>query len=917
MQPPEQIVPSRRHTCRFDMEEMRMKRRSASGLTSILLAILLAAIWPVSDLTAQDVGNNPPTLEQLLNDLAQKGLPGPLVATLETPPPHPGEQRPSGDASSLEGIAESFGLKLFKQDGIYVIGAAERHEFADLFSSRIQQARPVAEWCSELVQSLTASQFRALGSRTGLPFHGLTQDQQAIMAAIFSSENVLAYVEPGIKPDLSKAIPAESMPFRRCSIAAWLEVTRVKIGVADERQRDGMSVRSSININPPSAEIAGWRLAHHASGQPPDRRTILPIPPVANTLKDSQLDYSLAALRAPVSASGRTNLRDLIAQVAKATGLDLRASPGAEHVPLFVSASNVPAGSLLKAVSLATTGTWRRFGSAYVFTADVAGIGQITARLDELHALRDADRFRVELGVLRLIQDAQPFSALSFPPDSPFVLYPEQISRMLAASNAPASLDRHWIPWGSLGPGQQAFLEARASESQDKTAGEGLGGDPAMRLVQPTVRINLTFHFPDLGPVMPPESLYRLTLLPPDELEELNLLWSNAPVSLKLPLNTSLRGYVCKPSKREGPADLISALDKHGFNTLYVRVFTDGYAAFPSAQFPMLDGLDGDYLRQLVSLAHSKGIKVFAVVDVLRWSDGRKGHWLAKNPELLDYDIFGQTHAQWASTRAVPDMQFAIEEFILGEGLTGDAVTPLSPVVRAKLEALLGELASYSVDGLVLDHTSMSHPSGSVGPCNDYMRGSPGHSGIARQQFFLKYGVDSVDIPARLMGLERVWVPLQPIIAACSQLRPGWEHLYEQGCDSLIDALVNKWTALRKDSPIWVMDMRRIEGPSRDWSKFRGRVEGLLLTSVNFRLEATRATGLKAVPVVQAPERMGTLIFASLLAQGQSQKFEGMFPEVIAAQAWNAERIIIDFTSAGRQKSECLRLITPPQKDAP
>ena len=899
------------------MEEIRMKRRSVSGLTSILLAILLAAICPASEVTAQEAGNNPPTLEQLLNDLAQKGLPGPLVATLETPPPDPGEQRTSGDASSPEGIAEAFGLKLFKQDGIYIIGAAERHEFADLFSDRVQRTRPASEWCSELVQSLTKWQFRALGSRMGLPFRGLNQDQQAIMAAIFSSGNVLAYVQPGIEPDLSKAIPAESMPLRTSSISAWLEVARVRVGVPDERRSDRVNARFSTTVHPPSAEAAGWTLAERSSGRPPDRRTILPVPPVANTLKDSQLDYSLAALRAPVSASGRRNLRDFIARVAQATGLDLRASPGAEHVPLFVSASNVPAGSLLKAVSLATTGTWRRFGNAYVFTADLAGIGQITARLDELQALRQADRFRLDLGALRLIQDVQPFSALRFAHDSPFVVYPEQISRMLAASNAPASPDRHWIPWSSLRPDQRAFLETQAAAQQDKSDDQALGADPATRLVQPTVGINLAFHFPDMGPVRPPEGSHGVTILPPNELELMNLLSSNAPVTLKLPLNTSLRGYVCKPSKREGPADLISALDKHGFNTLYVRVFADGYAAFPSAQFPMLDGLDGDYLRRIVSLAHSKGIKVFAVVDVLRWSDGRRGHWLTKSPELLDYDIFGQTHAQWASTRAVPDIQLAIEEFILGEGLTGDAVTPLSPVVRAKLEVLLGELASFSVDGLVLDHTAIDHPPDNVLPCNDYARGAPGHSGIARQQFFLKYGVDSVDIPARPMGLERVWMPLQPIIAACSQLRPGWEDLYKQGCDSLMDALVNKWTALRKDSPIWVMDMRSIDGPSRDWSKFRGRIEGVFLNSIEFEPGAGRTTGLKAIPAVGTSEHMGTLVFATLLATGQGLKFEGMFPEMPTDKPWETDGILVDFTCAGRQKSDYLRLIAPPQKTAP
>lgn len=882
-------------------------------LFALLIAVALVVICSPPESRAQDVPENVAALERQLNQLAEKGFPGPVVAVLWTPPPGKDAKE---DPTSLEEVAEASGLKLFEQDDVYVLGPAQRRDFTEVFSDTVHQMTPIAERCALLVHSLDDAQWWLLGSEQGLRFGMLRPEQQAMARQIFASGNVVVPVGPDGNQDLAKAIPADTMPLHESNVFARLEVSYIRLMIRLADGRYGYSPSPSISTEAPVVDC--WVLRREplpAEQHDPLRLgSVVLAPPAPNTLKTSDLHYGLSALSTPVSMSGRTNLRDLVAVVARQTGLKLYTSPGSGQIRLLVSASSIPAGRLLKAVSLATTGTWRAFGDGYVFAFDTVGIGQIWARVAELGYLRTMRWVALGEAFDNLITEKKILRRLPFAPGSTFTFSPEQLDELWRRRTQRHPEDRG-IPWDALAAEQRDLVPEKLYLWLDAIWPDA---DEQLRSVEGTIRIRLGFDFPHMGPVFISGESERSTLfdLLPSRADPARAerFFCDAAPEVRLPLTAPLRACIWKPSRRDKVANVVSTLKRHGFNTLYLKVFTDGYTVFPSDQFPQIAGLDPEYLPSIISLAHAKGIKVFGVVDVLRWSDGRKRHWLSKRPDLLDYDILGRTLTQRLRILgSSAGYRGALKKFVYGEAVTGDAVTPFSAEAWATLRSVLKELASYDLDGLVLDHTWMMRIENGVGML--------GHSGKARRQFFLQYGADSIDItpqwlriPAAAPALIFGNTPLQPIISPCYRELPDkWRQCYRERCDDLLDDLIKKWSEAKTDSPVWVTDS--FGAPARlthDWSRFKGRLSGVLCPVLHDGRQYAEH-GLMAVPVFRACERLGTLMFATVLAEAQHQKLGGETVETGYMILPATEGIVIDLTCAGRKKSAYLRLILPPE----
>jgi len=326
----------------------------------------------------------------------------------------------------------------------------------------------------------------------------------------------------------------------------------------------------------------------------------------------------------------------------------------------------------------------------------------------------------------------------------------------------------------------------------------------------------------------------------------------------------------------------------------------------------MMQGLDQDYFKRTIAAAHNQGIKVFVVLDVLRWPDGTNKNWVRKETGLLDFDIFGRTRSESLGATKISDADLADSEFYYGEGTTGDAVNPANLEVRSRLRTLLDELSTYEVDGLALDYTSMLIPTprgrmryGSTLP---NPTGNPGHNDVMRREFFIEFGVDAIDIPeAPVRNVD--WLPLQQIVSACTELQGQWELLYRTACDNLLDSLLRRWDSSKINSPVWLIDTFGIERPSHDLSGFKKRIQGIIHTFAPYSTDEDGYPNkdFEIIPIVRATERVGTARFVNTIISLRSPSFGSVQP--LADKG-----IVVDLTAAGKRKMDYLTLITLPEE---
>lgn len=863
----------------------------------VLLLILSSACLTAADEAPQSA------FERQLDSLAR----GPIVAALDVR-----GQPKNSNPQTLEELAGSYDLVVLTQDGISVLGTEQRVDFAALISSDYGIHPYPDDLPTDLIVSLSDQQLRALGSPAGLAFSVLSQSQKEIISSIFCSENELTKSPhyhsapmPAGPPDddeiaaLSEepatpasetmpAIPASRIPLNSITLNACLETENVDV----------------------YSQVGGWSTAYFewpfeeqwsVSGvtiDNPEEYHGKPPPLVDNTLKPSDLDYDRKELSKPISISGRSLLGDLIKRIAQDSGLPLLASTGTDDISLWIRVKDLPEGSLLKAVSLANQASWRRLGNVYLFVPDLIGFDQVTARQNQLELL-DFVRLDQVQDNLRNITTIKRIAAnISVNPVDPFKPSLAQINIMLKRLQDSGS--------GCLMPNEMTVPQARA-----------LGRDAENVLkVEPSISINLTYRVPGFEPIGYDSGL---TLIPPEADDLMGEDWGrSASPGLSIQVKSPVRGLLLKPAKADTPEAVVALMEKYGLNTLYLRVFADGYTLFQSGQFPARPWLGkSDYLAKIIAAAHQKQIKVVGVIDVLRWSDGSADHWLLRKPELLDYTINGETQSEWFRSHALAKEEAVWVPYVFGDALEGDAVTPFNPLVAEKLKAMLGELARYPLDGLAFDHT-VTWDAGYA------FIGQMGYAEVARREFVRKYGVDPVDVnrhPAWLIEVDLRRRNLPPLASRILEL--GMEDevgkFYRSACDDLLHSLALEWNRLNKGNLPSVIDTFG-DGPgfdgetriSHDWSRLNGQI-GRVISMSSLPESEYPGHGIRRMALLRAADGMGTLLFAKLLAATQKPDTELPHENDETHVSGGENAIILDLTGLTEGKNDYLRIIEPPK----
>lgn len=872
------------------------------------------------------------TLDRCLDDLAEKGLlPGPVVAVMRGPAPG------TADLSSLEGLARTFGLKLFGQDGIHVLGpevCIRLYDLSEFFPK--ERPKPGLSPEDELISSFTPQQLKAIGTHDGLHFADLSGKQQEIVRRMFTGSAILLRRtgEPPKTGDLTTPSPPTlgsetgepplprtmdalresirnadriavgSVPVEDLTITGSL-LCEAYVTTADSELGCGLDGPDSPLWDPNEHDLFVKRETERSLPKAPE-------PSGPNVLKESQLDYERPELQKQADFPTRTTLRELAAIAAKESGLPLFVGPGSEQVALYVRAGGSSIGQVLKAASLATGGTWRKVGDLFIYTLDLAGLGSFDKRAADLKWISETAGEYAEMPF-------NPYVArdimLNLPPmpGNEFSLTPQQITDLTDCWTSKPTSEVCMIPWHVLTPEQQALLASKCPEWANVQS-DRLGID-----VWPGAEFII--HLPAIGHANAgfyPARTKMLYVPTPHELTGYSpefepRVW---PRGSKIPMPSGTRGLLYRVSKSDTPASVATGIEKYGLNALLVRVFSDGYTVFPSQQFPQLPGLKADdFLRNLIAIAHARGIKVVGVIDALRWSDGDPKHWLYKQKELIDVDITGRMSTEWMAQRAMDFEESAYERMGYGDAFNGDFVTPFHPVVRQKLPALIDELKTYDLDGIAIDHTCIAYCASSWdsdGLPND---GQIGFHELARSAFVSTIGVDPIDItcPDTVGGLPPT--PCAPVLAGAASQAPKWDAFYRAACDALLDMMVEDCRKSVPGRPIWVIDTYRdtahLESvETHDWNGFRGRVSTVV--GWNDSEEPDHyGKEIQSTRLVRITDEQDLLYMGSYIASLQHKTFPGMLGEddMDTPPEEPINDIILDFACSEARKNEFLKLL--------
>jgi hypothetical protein len=669
---------------------------------------------------------------------------------------------------------------------------------------------------ADAITRLTPEQLAALGSDDGLAVASLDAGLQQSLARAFRPPlHIVAYKARTVKDDGGSERPAmsqdvvgeltEPVDWTRARIRARLRMGGVSTstdgtyGYLDSGFKPDLVFTRSSNGSRP------WQ----------DRGVDLPIfPDVPNTFKPS--DLLGAAFTQPLGLTGVRPVKEVVAGLAKVTGLTLSVWKPYQDMPVFLGSAAIPAGDVLDGLRLALTASWRKMGAGYYLAWDRMPLLAIQqAALESADAAsRAVKKQRTEIGRDASWLDIA--NALPFEPDDPFGLTAAQRKQVFGATDAKSGQSAAAIPFGEMTTEQQKTVRTLAATAEVYVSTPGQAGPSTNRpytdadirsaKLAASCTVNVSLQVPGRGWVTMESDGTGLTIsagqlrrirqdsspeTAPDPLadapkEVRAMLEDPQPVTLP----SAVRGLVVPVLGAARLNTLADEMKRHDLNVLFYPAFYGGYATFPGTPFPVDTALRGDDgLAAAVAAMKPNNIRVVAYLNTLAWQNQDDPvHWLNNHPSWLDVDVLGRGRLQWLATHV------AAAPLLPGMGaMPSNFVRATEPQVGARLTGLLKALAARK------DVAAVCFAAVSPGDMPDFMgRGlsAPplGFAMADRLAAFHKTGADPADavsyndyVPDALRPLTGYSPPpdrssaadarqalLARLLAQAKALRPDW-----------------------------------------------------------------------------------------------------------------------------------------------
>ncbi len=474
---------------------------------------------------------------------------------------------------------------------------------------------------------------------------------------------------------------------------------------------------------------------------------------VLNRIKPSHIDYASSRLDVAVPIQGANNVRDLIRRVAEATRLELYADLRVAELPVFARGGQVRAGDVLKALALATTGTFRKVDKAFLLTSDLTGMGARQLRLAEWQAQTSLELKHWEANLnTKLAQQGEQttgMNAVGFAPTDPYALTPDVIQEVQKRRNENTS--KRYLDPGALSPALQQLLANVTASYNDHQAFSGKLRDDAVDL---NISIKLAFQLPD-GRVLQPDSspigfadqFSRLAQgareAPPSPL---NAPAKASPSRLPLPKWAARRLLFITPRSSDSAGEAVQVARRLGFTDLVLN--TDNATIVSAA------------VLAAKSAAKGEEIRIHAVVAPFEAPPG------SPDPgAMLDRNLIGETSMEvWNARKALPRWRSFVSSVVgssfpspIPEHIShaSSIIAPGTPETSSRFRDV-GSLAS--TEGLAGLYLKDTLPDGYMGerPASNEInyannlplaeRGNLGYTPALRLSFLREAGVDPIDL---------------------------------------------------------------------------------------------------------------------------------------------------------------------------
>ena len=522
-----------------------------------------------------------------------------------------------------------------------------------------------------LIATLTADQWRALGSVAGLGAGDLSDEQRPLFLSLPPEPFVLAShkMDKGhmfAQPDKDVTLTQD----QRANVRL-----RVNRSVLIDLPQSGGNFGAYENLQyfglPSGTEF--YTLSNRFVPTSSAFGAVLRVE-VPNRLKPGDLAFSLPLLNVNVPLAEAKNLGDLVRHIARATHFELIADERVAGLPVWTRGKSARAGDLLQVLCLAVTGTLRRVGSAYVLTSDLEGIGTRHARLADWAQDAQALRMTLLAAADKGNSVTRPEQYIHFAPDYPFAFSAAELQQL--ATNEPGKhrQDQYNLPFTSLPPAHQSVIQTFLTSQQETLKGDRI--EVALRNV-------FSYIIPGMGAV---DETYGLGMI--------NLPAAPSPepalpdTRVALPVEYAKRGLFVRLTNVREATQFAQIARRLGLNQLWVEV-EEGETGLK-------------LLRETITAAKQYQINVVAVWRLLQVgpADGEKGkERKAEKSDVLPedrrdknlLDETGSVHA--ARLTASPAGQ---HNSIIARrfGRVGDWLRSDSPVTLTHLQQRLREIAT-------------------------------------------------------------------------------------------------------------------------------------------------------------------------------------------------------------------------------
>lgn len=621
---------------------------------------------------------------------------------------------------------------------------------------------------TQLLGSLNEAQWRLVGSEAGLGRGDLTAQQLPFFDRLIPDSRVLQSLQ---QPPARGGRPQDPRPPRKIPITAAMR-NGIRIRILRHYRVGLLTLNSQREFKMGGLNTVPERPQYTLTSSY-EENDIPKTPPVANRLKQGQMDFDSNLFDPNISLEGATTVGALLERVRQVTRVEVYADTRIAGIPVFVRGKAAPASEVLKALCWGLGGAFRRLQSGnvtfFLLTEDVIGLaprlsrltsGMIDGLLPSLSLVASSAgamqkaTFRIfEAKPMRYITAGKTFltaqpnaeegaaDAIEFTPPSDLM---ERLVRPDLAGVAPPS-DRPGPGRFNMSSAGEASVTVQAStlpqaiqnmlRDQAKSINEQLDQDPKVQdrpdasRAEVKMVVMVQLRHPTLGMLQETE-VPRVGPAPAPPKQE----------DLMLPAgNKAVRMTVASP---EEARRVVAALRQRGFNQLWLY---------------LPDTLSEEAERETVKAAVAAGtngspVAILPVVTLL-------GRTLpAQADGYSDITSQGVSAGEWARERSKsPSLAAfpAIRDYVARQP---DWLLPGSPPAAARVARITGIAGIPGIAGIAIRHAAppnlfSPNPVMMSRQFDGFMYADVGFSSVFRMDFARRNQMDPIDFPAPFLGL--------------------------------------------------------------------------------------------------------------------------------------------------------------------